>query len=104
MTCNDIITSHLCMHTLYTTFTVMREGERVHTFLGLAGMEWGTATAVDWSVPPNSGEEVMIQPCVFVCLLFQRDKENHNNSLLQSGSSTRTIYTTNSHKSPERGQ
>ena len=45
MTCNDIISKML-----HTTFTVMREGERVHTFLGLAGMEWGTAVArrPDW--------------------------------------------------------
>ena len=42
MTCNDIITSQKVQmkyaHT--TTFTVMREGDRVNTFLGLAGMEW----------------------------------------------------------------
>ena len=49
MTCNDIITAKKYAHT--TTITVMREGERVRTlFLGLAGMEWGTAVArrPDW--------------------------------------------------------
>ena len=47
MTCNDIITSQKVQmkyaHT--TTFTVMREGDRVHTFLGLAGMEWDAVVA-----------------------------------------------------------
>ena len=47
-----------------TTFTVMREGERVHTFLGLAGMEWGT-------VAVQSNSAVCVCVCVCVCVTEQ---------------------------------
>ena len=52
MTCNDIIThitkmllTHYEVCTHYHIHSHERRRERVHTFLGLAGVEWGTVVA-----------------------------------------------------------